>query len=70
MPFTASDLTAIDRAIASGELSVRDSDGKMVEFRDIDALLKARQAIVAEINSTSYPNRVVPRHMLASFRDE
>lgn len=68
MAFTQTDLTAIDAAIASGELTVRTADGKLVTLRSMGELLQARAAINAEITSTSAP-RMYPRHQLADFSD-
>jgi len=72
MPFTAADLEAVNAAIASGELTVRGADGRMVQMRTVDELLKARDAIRAEIASTTAGQtpRLYPRHQLASFSDD
>ncbi len=70
MAFTSQDLAAIDAAIASGELSVRAADGKQVTLRTMDELLKARDAIRAEMTSTTASRpRSYPRHQLADFSD-
>ena len=70
MAFTQTDLTAIDSAIASGELTVRTADGKLVTLRSMGELLQARAAIAAEIASTSTATpRMYPRHQLADFSD-
>ena len=56
MSWTSSDLTAIEKAIASGELSVQFAD-RRVQYRSIDELLKARDVIKQSIalvgNSTA-----------------
>ena len=44
MAFTQANLDAIEQAIASGELSVM-HNGRRVEYRSMDDLLKARDAI-------------------------
>ena len=44
MAFTTTDLAAIDAAIASGELTIRAADGKMVTLRTMAELLQARDA--------------------------
>lgn len=70
MAFTTLDLTAIDSAIASGELTVRTADGKTVTLRSMAELLQARSMIQTEIAhaSTGAP-RLYPRHQLADFSD-
>ncbi|MGY4027857.1 phage head-tail joining protein [Aeromonas rivuli] len=45
MAFTQDDVNALDEAIASGELTVR-IDGREVQYRSIDDLLKAKRHIV------------------------
>ena len=45
MAWTQTDLDAIERAIASGELMVRFADGRQVQYRSMDELFKARDAI-------------------------
>ncbi len=69
MAFTQTDLDQINAAIASGELSIRTSDGKQVTYRSIDELIKARDAVLAEIASTSATPRLYPRYQLADFSD-
>lgn len=69
MALTQSDLEGIHAAIASGELSIRTSDGKQVTYRSIDELLKAKDAILAEIASTSHTSRLFPRYQVADFSD-
>jgi len=73
MAFTQSDLTAIDGAIASGELTVRTADGKQVTLRSMSELLQARQAIsagIAAAATTGGAYRPYPRHQLADFSDD
>lgn len=50
MAFTLNQLSAIDNAIASGQLSVS-YDGKQVQYRSMDDLLKARQLVVGELTA-------------------
>jgi len=70
MAFSNTDLAAINAAIASGEKIVKTADGKMVEVRDMAELFLAKQAILAEIASTSGATaRPYPRHQLADFSD-
>jgi hypothetical protein len=49
MAFTAADLAAINAAIAAGEKTVRYGD-RMVEYRTVDELLKAKADILTDIN--------------------
>jgi hypothetical protein len=51
MAWTSSDLAAIEKAIASGELSVQFAD-RRVQYRSIDELLKARDIIKAALDPT------------------
>lgn len=52
MPFTSTDLSAVDAAIASGELAV-EVNGKRITYRSVDDLMKARAAILSDIASSS-----------------
>ena len=52
MSFTADDLARINKAIARGERRVTYSD-RTVEYRDIADLLRARDAIITELNRSS-----------------
>jgi hypothetical protein len=49
MSFTTDDLTAITSAIASGALSVRYADGRSVTYHSIDAMLRVRDLIRADL---------------------
>lgn len=70
MAFTTQDLTAIDSAIASGELTVRTADGKLVTLRSMAELLQARQVIRSEVAaSVSTAAHSSPRYQLADFSD-
>lgn len=70
MAFTSQDLAAINAAIASGELTIRAADGKTVTLRSMDELLKARDVILADMQSaTGAARRPYPRHQLADFSD-
>ena len=53
MSFTIDDLAAIDAVIASGELTVRFRDGRMITYQSTAALLQARALIVAELASAA-----------------
>ena len=70
MAFTSQDLAAIDAAIASGELTVRTADGKLVTLRTMAELLQARSVIAGAL-ATASPTapRAYPRHQLADFSD-
>ena len=66
MAFSTADLTSIETAIATGELTV-EIEGKRVTYRSIDDLRKARNLIMAELQAsgatakvtrTSYATRV------------
>lgn len=52
MPFSSQDLTNVDAAIASGELSV-EVEGKRVQYRSIAELLEARRMILGELATTA-----------------
>lgn len=71
MAFTAQDLASIDSAIASGELTVRTGDGKLVTLRSMTELLQARAAIASDLAKAASPNgsSLYPRHQLADFSD-
>ena len=68
MALTQTDLDAINRAIARGELTVRAFNGSQVTYRSMDELLKAREAALADIRSAA---GAAPgaRHRLADFSD-
>ncbi len=69
MAFTTTDLDAINRAIASGESVVR-VDGRSVEYRTVEELIKARDIIKADLASQASTARAYPRHQLADFSDD
>lgn len=52
MAYTQTDLDRIDRAIASGTLSV-ELDGQKITYRSMDELLKARGLIASVVNAGS-----------------
>jgi hypothetical protein len=56
MSWTTTDLTAIEKAIASGELRVKFGD-REVMYRSIDELLKARDIIRSAVDSTAPTTR-------------
>jgi hypothetical protein len=71
MSFTQSDIDAIDRAIATGELRVRFSapggSYREVEYRSMDDLIKAKSVMMGSVQTTDGQPRRVPRFQLASF---
>lgn len=69
MAFTQTDLDAIDRAIASGELTIRTDAGRMVTYRSMDELLHARATIASAVAASTSVSRAYPRHQLADFSD-
>lgn len=52
MAFTQAMLTAVDDALGSGELIVQ-YEGKRLQYRSVDELLKVRAAIRAELGATT-----------------
>ena len=56
MAYTTSDLTNIERAIASGQLRIRLSDGSEVQYQSTEQLLKARAVMASALaNGTAAP---------------
>jgi len=53
MAWSASDLSALDAAIASGVQEVRFSDGRQVRYASMADLLRARSLVAAEANAAS-----------------
>jgi len=51
MAFTQDDLTAINDAIATGELEVQFADGKRVRYRSINELMRAKQHIQESLDA-------------------
>ncbi|MCW5319638.1 hypothetical protein D5039_00110 [Verminephrobacter aporrectodeae subsp. tuberculatae] len=56
MAITQQDIDHIDRAIARGERVVRFAD-RQVEFRSMDELIKARNAMLTELSRAANPGR-------------
>ena len=69
MAFTTADLDAVDRAIASGELTVRTND-RLVTYRSLQELREARAVIAAGLSAQNGSTAASPRHQLASFSDD
>ncbi len=67
MAFTSSDLAALDRAIASGELSVA-YDGKRVEYRSVAELQAARALVLNELQAAG-ADRAVRTGLMSRTRD-
>lgn len=57
MAFEQADLDRIERAIARGERSVRYSDGRSVEYRSIEDLMRARNEIAKALSPINVPRR-------------
>ena len=69
MAFTSSDLDAVDRAIASGELTVRTND-RLVTYRGLEELQAQLAIIDKALAAASASTAVYPRHQLADFSDD
>ena len=52
MAYTTADLDRLDRAIASGTLTV-EVGGRKITYHDVDALLKARAHVAATLAAAS-----------------
>lgn len=69
MAFTADDLSSIDAAIASGELTVS-VQGRTVTYRSISDLLRAKSAIESSLRAQASPTRPRTRHFtFATLRE-
>ena len=55
MAWSAADLATLEAAIASGTLSVRFSDGRQVTYHSMEAMLRLRAVMRAEISTTTDP---------------
>jgi hypothetical protein len=60
MAYTQADLTAIDKAIAGGKLTVQHGETS-VTYRSMDEMLKIRALIIKDVNP-------VPRRRVATYR--
>ncbi len=65
MSFQASDLAAIDQALALGANEVRYADGRLVRYRTVADLMALRRRIAAELGVTLESS---PRVLLAEQR--
>ena len=68
MAFTQADLDAVDRAIASGELTVRTND-RSITYRSFAELRDARSLIASALAAQAASTAPI-RHQLASFSDD
>jgi len=68
MAWTQDDIDALDEVIASGTLTVRTPEGKLVTYQDLDQLRALRSAMLAEVESTS--DRTHVRYQTAVFCDD
>lgn len=70
MAYTQTDLEAINTAIASGELSVA-FNGRRVEYRSLDELIRARSVIEGDIAAATGAVRGGPRQFtFTTYRGE
>jgi hypothetical protein len=69
MAFTQTDLDAVNKAIAAGELSIGLGDMR-ITYRSLDELIQARAIIEADLASQQATARAYPRHQAASFCDD
>lgn len=65
MAYTSADLAILERAVASGVMRVRYSDGKEVTYRSTDELLRAIAVVKAQIAQAAGSPRTMSA--LASF---
>lgn len=56
--WTQADLAAIERAIASGRLTIRYGDGKLVTYRSLEDLFKIRDEITKALGALGPRRRV------------
>lgn len=63
MAYTQAHLDAIDAAIATGALQVRNPDGSYVQYRDLDDMLRTRAVIAGSVA----PATARPRATYAAF---
>jgi hypothetical protein len=69
MAFTSADRESIERAIASGELTVRTND-RLVTYRGLEELQAQLAIIDKALAAASASTAVYPRHQLADFSDD
>lgn len=66
MAFTQKDIDRLDRAIARGERVVRFTD-RTVEYRSVDELIKARNAMLVELQPARRPRQARIYHAGKGF---
>jgi len=66
MAWTQTDLDRIERAIATGTLEVRTSDGRRLIYRSVEELLKAKAVIEAELDKAAGTNKSRTRRISTS----
>ena len=69
MAYTADDLTTIERAIASGQSSVRFADGRELTHAPMDALLRARSEIRIDLAGQASGTPVTRRIRIYTSKD-
>lgn len=69
MAFTSADRESIERAIASGELTVRTND-RLVTYRGLEELQAQLAIIDKALAAASASTAVYPRYQLADFSDD
>lgn len=72
MAYTQTDLDSINAAIASGVLRVRDRNGSEIQYRNMDDMIRARDAIRAELGLTQYNSGITvenPRYNGGFWKD-
>jgi len=68
MAYTQTDLDQLDSAIKDSRLTVRIAD-RLVTYRTIDEMIKARAHVASVMASQANPNRSYPRFQQATFND-
>lgn len=61
MAYTQADLEKVEKAIAKGALTVRDSDGKSITYRSMDELKSARDIIKKALSTVKRPRSFIAR---------
>lgn len=69
MAFSASDISALETAIKSGQLKVRYAD-REVTYQSLEQMMALRNTMQREVNAASSNAHQQPRHQLASFADD